>query len=484
MSAFSLPDDILISIVGNWSETHFIGRLDIACCSLAIRTNFVKLLAHDSLSLEYSYPTRARTTNTFFNWINNRNIKLSSLHLDLPDNFGTKNELLYPINLVKVRELYFNSGAAYFIGSIQDINIEDVINGCINLIHLTITSPTSVNDDLFCKIIERLPKLVLLNIIGQDLRLTFTKMLQTLANNCKNLQDINFSFWMVENSDNDLSSVLFDCKAKLCNLLRFNTHIKQFTLNISDLQNVVFENHGSDIDGFIQIISNMCPMIEIVDLTLGGNLNVSSIGKLFLTNKQLRKLSITCSYNDSINNEIDKVIVFNHDSSKSIYCSEFNDLDNEFDNDDADLHLRCLFCADNFLTDVKLFTIHGLSDDLIHVISTKNCQTLVSLSINHCGTNWSISAIVRTLIVCPQLTALELRGCQHLSNNNFAELCSTPNTLSTLTIYRSRYLDTLTLINIVNHSACLRLISYKYCSLINYDLLCEYTDVTVEVYFE
>jgi hypothetical protein len=82
-----------------------------------------------------------------------------------------------------VRELNFRAGAAYFVDAIQDINIEDLINSCVNLTYLTIMSPTSVNDDLFCKIIERLPKLEPLNINGHDLKLTFTNLLQTLANN-------------------------------------------------------------------------------------------------------------------------------------------------------------------------------------------------------------------------------------------------------------------------------------------------------------
>jgi hypothetical protein len=45
-------------------------------------------------------------------------------------------------------------------------------------------------------------------------------------------------------------------------------------------------------------------------------------------------------------------------------------IDNEFDNDDGNLHLRCLFYADNFFTDVDLSTIRGLSNDLIHVIQS------------------------------------------------------------------------------------------------------------------
>jgi hypothetical protein len=193
MRLFFLPDDVMVCIIGTWCHTNSTGKLDIACCSSSqTRAHFLELFEHDGMIV--SWPTIQTDTrnNLFLKWVQQRNIKLSSVFLFAPNNFETKSALCYPINLFKIKRLIIVGG----FDSENDFHFEDIINDCVSLTSLRLHSP-SVSDELFSKI-NCLSQLELIRLSGNTVQLT-SKVLEIFANNCMCLQNL---YLELKTSDN------------------------------------------------------------------------------------------------------------------------------------------------------------------------------------------------------------------------------------------------------------------------------------------
>jgi hypothetical protein len=430
---FSLPEDILIDIVGIWSHTNSIIKLDTACCNSVIRSNILDLFIHDGLSISWPHIRTENKNSLFLKWIQQRNIKLSTIFIFAPTNFATKNALLYPINLTKILTLSIGGN----FDSETNMCFEDVINSCVNMTQLRLHSP-SISDNLFTKI-KRLSQLKIIGLSGNTSQLT-AQILQILANKCRNLQNISLCFstfdWIIIDDDDIKRCFLRNFRNNLTNLLTLNNKIKHINLNITGISlKYIFEEDeafyiGLESWNLIEIISNTCPLIETCELIYSGSLNISHVANFFLNNKLLRHFLLN---NSSVYHKIDRVVKYDHSSSaiKRIYCSNFYDTEYDYT---GESHFKCMFASANLFTHIELHNITDLSDEMIILIANKNCKSLVHLSIEASGKYWSLLSIVAALTTCKILTSLELKDCSHLSNVDFEKLFATPNVLSKLTI--------------------------------------------------
>jgi hypothetical protein len=444
---FSLPDDIMVGIIENWSDQKVVLKLDTACCNLVIRPCILRLLMHDGFSMQYLYGSN---NNKCLKWILQRNIQLSVVSFEYPKNFISRTALRYPISLSKVKELTINRPRQ----SETDISFAFIINDCIKLTHLSLQLELGVNDELFESITKRLPQLQLI-----DLYIKSPVLLQILAENCRSLENICLIVVQSENviiHDKEVKKKqLYEFRNNLMGLLN-NNQIKELDLNLVSISEKGQFELVECVDswGLFEIISNSCPSIEICKVDYCGSLDTSHVANLFKNNKQLRQLEVE---NHSLYGEMDRLIRFDQTSEiKRMFCADFYDESTNNQSELSEARIESIFAWNNFFTHVDLGNIEGLTNNLIVLIANRNCHSLVHLSIG-LSTNprWSLSAIVTVLTVCRKLTSLGLKNCDHLQNDDdFKILCSiTPRALSDLTISNSPVLKTETVSTILKHYA-------------------------------
>jgi hypothetical protein len=442
--------------------------LDIACCSSQTRSHFLNLFGHDGMTVSWATIKTDTRNNLFLKWVQQRNIKLSSVFLFAPNNFETKSTLCYPINLLKIKRLIIGGG----FDSENDFNFEDIINDCVSLTSLRLHSP-SVSDELFSKI-NCLSQLELIRLSGNTIQLT-SKVLAILANSCISLQNLSLE---LKTSDNIVITndecFLCDFRTNLTNLLG-NNNIRSLELQMIDITDKYLFDHEVDnflVDswGLVEIVSSTCPLIEKCKLSFCGALDMSQVASMLLNNKLLKTFRIE---NSSLYDDFDRVVDFKQSSEISqIFLGEFYDMDYNynFQNGLGESHIECLFGLTNVFTHIDLDNIEHLSDNLLCLIARKNSQTLVHLSIDANGTiKWSISAIITVLTLCKQLVSLKLNDCAHIANEEFELLYHAPHTLSTFTITNAINLETNTLVNFVVHNfvSCYNSLNYEDCPLID-----------------
>jgi hypothetical protein len=466
---FLLSDDILICIIANWSDINCATKFDTACCSSAIRLQALELFEHDGFTMISPLITTGDTVHQFFKWITQRNIKLSSLCLLAPKTIDEQASFLpCPISLMKIKELRIDGDF--------DMKLENLINNCLNLRHLTLHS-ASVNDGLFDKI-ERLSLLESIKLSSDTTELT-PKVLHVLADTCRNLQIIDLKFYSEWSTIDDVDiekNLLLDFRDTLTTLLSHN-NIKQLEIGLTLFSNMFrFVEHDDEyfIDswGLVDIISNTCPSIEICKISYSGSLNTSHVANFFHNNKLLR--NFTLDNNSVYDPFVCREIVFERTSEvRSILCSDFYDMEYDYEDYLGESRIECLFELCNSYTHIDLAYIHELGFRLLCFIAGKNFETLVHLSITECGTDWSISAIVVVLNACKQLTSLELKDCDHIPNIDFRKLYSTPNKLSILIITNAQYLETVTVTNFIAYKVVpLGSLFCDNCPLVDDDVLC------------
>jgi hypothetical protein len=476
---FSLPEDILIGIAANWNEISCTIKFDTACCSSVIRLQLLELFIHDGLSMTCPILKTDISSNLFLKWIYQRNIKLSSLYYLVPKNFATNQlSFSYPINSSKIKELEID-------GDFIDMKLEDMINKCDNLTHLILHS-ANVSDELFSKV-KRLSQLEFIDLSIYKIELS-PKLLHILAYTCKSLHTIYLEF----KSDNGIiiddefkTNFLRKLRIDLISLLYYNKikHIGIDLLCIEESYQMEKVENGYFIEswGLAKIISIMCPFIETCELKYCGALNTSHVANFFRTNKLLRRFKLL---NSSFYDDISREIVFDQTSEiRTIHCCDFYDINFDYQDDFAETRIECLFAFSNFFTHIDLVNIHELSDNLLHLIISRNTQTLVHLNIDKCGTNWSIPAVVTSIKTCKMLRSLELKDCDHIPNIDFKKMYTARIKLSRLVINGAQYLETETAVSFVQFNVVHFDSLYCYnCPLVDNDVLFRDETINNEIY--
>jgi hypothetical protein len=470
---FSLPDDIMVGIIENWSDQTGILKLDTACCNSVIRPCILRLFMHDGFSMQFG-----SNKNKCLKWILQRNIQLSIVNFDYPKNFISRTALRYPISLSKVKELTIHRPWRCE----TDISFAYIINDCIKLTHLSLQLERGVNDELFTSIAKRLPQLQLIDLYIKSPLVELTPMLlQILAENCRSLESIRLIFQsenVIIHDKEVQQKQLYEFRNSLIGLLN-NNQIKELDLNLVHISEKGQFELVECVDswGLFEIISDTCPSIEICKVDYCGSLNTSHVANLFKNNKQLRQLQVE---NHSLYGEMDRMIRFDQTSEikRRVYCADFCDENTNNQSELSEARIESLFAwNDDFFTDVDLGNIEGLTNNLIVLIANRNCHSLVHLSIGLSDNpRWSLSAIVTVLTVCRKLTSLELKDCDHLQNDDdFKTLYTvTPHALSYLAINNSSVLKTETVSAILKHYAIdWDSFECEYCPLVDDNVLFE-----------
>jgi hypothetical protein len=393
--------------------------------------------------------------------------------LSVENSFKTSKTLFHNINLVNIRKLKILRDTLYGISN--ELDFTDIINSCSRLIFLDIDH--FINENLLIKM-TRLCQLEVLRMQSKTDKSSPSKILQILAEQCRNLKVVNLHFCSEEDYcfvDKDKFQTKF--RYNLSNFIKQNKFIHKFTLNMI---NVTFtydfsENNEPMVDswGLIDIINQNSHNIEECELTYSGTMNVSYIANFINNNDQLKSFILT---NNSYRNDYDPEIIYRYEnaSNKSIYCYDFEDPYSVNMNHIGDSNLAHLFSSVENFTDIKLTNIGELSNDFIILISLKNFSTLISFRIEGYGYEWSLSAISLLFLNCKLLKQLSLIGCSHISDAEFNELCLTPNNLSHLVIKDAWHLTTITLVKIISHCKYLKICEYDDCPLLDHVLVDEF----------
>jgi hypothetical protein len=463
MAILNISSDILVDVIQNWVGINCISTLDSACCNSTIRFEYLKLLKHECLSLKSPH-LKNPFGNVFFEWVSERSVKLSTICLS-PDIFRTNKTTFHKINFSNIHELIIDSG---FFRSDTDVDYTDIINSCVRIKYLDIDCHT-IDDDLVAKI-ELLHQLEFFRIESRNNQLT-PKIIQILAEQCRNLTVVDLCF----KSDESYSVDRHNFQTKFCDslsdLFQQNVNIKKFKLDMLEITQKYNCDEEPRVDswGFIDIINQTCHNIEECDIIYSGMMNFLHIADFITKNAQLKLLTLTDIGHTY--SELESVIIYINDASvKSICCSNFEDPFSYIKDDNMNSGIEHLFCTAESFTEIQLKYILGLSDDFVRLISCGSCATLVSLKIEACDENWSLSAIGTVLTHCKLLTKLSLKYCGHILDADFDELCTSPNILSELVIEDAWQLTTTTLIKLISHSKYLHSFVHDCCPLCD-DLL-------------
>jgi hypothetical protein len=470
MSFLNISSDVLVDIIQSWVKVKCIAKLDSACSNFGIRFDFLNLLKHDCVMLE----TDKNRKNSFFKWVFERSIKLSTIYLSTNENFETSKTLYHKINLVNIDKLVINES---YGGPYKDMDFIDIINSCVRIRYLYIVH--RITDDVVIKM-TRLSQLQVFRIRSENNQFT-PKIIQLLAEQCRNLMDVDLYFKFHTKYLIDQDKFQTEFRNNLSNLFKQNKLMSKFKLDLMDItQKFDFISNDESITdswGLIDIINQNCPNIEKCYLNFSGTINVSHIASFINNNDQLTLLKLTnCSYYKDYDPDITYI---KNTNVKEIYCNDFEDPFSETMEDDRDSNLEHLFSSVKNFTEIILNTINMLSDDFIRLITSKNCATLVSFKLDVRCTNWSLSSIRTMISECKLLQQLSLIHCYHILDVEFDELCSVPNILSHLVIEDAKHVTTATLIKLITHSTYLCHFYYELCPLVNMQLVDEFCNKTL-----
>jgi hypothetical protein len=268
--------------------------------------------------------------------------------------------------------------------------------------------------------------------------------LQILASNCRCLETISLTI----DSDTDeyfLSNTTH--KEYVVNLLQNNRKLIFIKLDITEMpSDDDFGSNPAAVD-LLDVLAEYCPVsIEICILRCIGLLNSMSVVNLLLSHTKLTELNIT-KYDFSMER---KLLYVRSSVMKKVSCRSFHDPESNIDK--GDFNVGHIFVYVVGFTHIELLTIIDLSDAFVRVVANNNFTTLLHLTIDSCGTNWSSHSICHVLTICKQLNYLGLLDCDHLTEYDFVQMCFPENVLVKLTINNASALSTAILVRFLTHS--------------------------------
>lgn len=451
-SIFTSPDEIVISILAEWSDPKTITVLDSACCNVMARDQFFCLLGHKYLTvtmMNTQSNMKNKTSRLFIKWIIQRHIKLSTLILD-EQVLATIVDLSYDIDLTLVKEMMIYDCSVKNIDSFLK-----VISSCTTLLSLILILTDNITDGLFDKL-GNLHQLEIIESFGKSEKLT-PLILQILANKCNRLQEVSLTF-ATRQLDSFFGNTI--CADYLVYFLQRNQRLRKLHLFIEDFPGNDLYNllDGVPVVDVMELILNTCPDLVDFELSCLGKLNVSYFAKFVSNSKKLRRITVTKEQYGFVR----EIRFIAGEFIKTVSCRNFFDPQNNIDKTTD--NIKHLFESVVGLTRIELNQIYFMSDDFLNRIINRNYATLNQLTIGVCEhRSWSHLVIKTLLIKCKSLSTLQLLDCSHFTNANFVELMLLSHRLSELRIDNAINLWSTILLMLVFSSKCLLKLSIENC---------------------
>jgi hypothetical protein len=450
------PDEILTTILVEWSESTQIVHLDTACCCSHVRDSFLRLLNHQFLTIESEDKVLTRSCCAFYfmNWVYLRGIKLSKLIVVPISMIG--NILCFNIDLSSVENLEIS-------GTFGDtVSFLDLINNCTNLHSLELAEFNSITTNFMFEKLEHLQRFTSISVCDESNNIT-PAIWNILATKCTDLEIIKFRF----DTNEDLSLNVESYKDFLISMLQSNPKIMDINLTVLDDENA--DLNGVVSVDLLEILAQYCPNgVRFCFIRCFGSINISHVLQILQLCIQMVELDITKHDGD-----LDCLISYHRILDvKRIQLEGFFDTEHDFKN--SILHIKYIFESIFGFTHVELLRILDLRDSFLRCLAQNNMLTLVHLTVGSCGVDYTCAAICDVINRCKHLTSLHLLDCKHFSDNNYIELCLSTDRLQDLTFNYAFNLSTTTLIMLIDHWKCLSKLSIYRCMDVDKSILEKY----------